>query len=160
MEGRGGAGKDASQKRGLRPGARGRIASNPASDAPTSGAPDRHDEELSEKAARRLGLKEVPVQVAKDLTPQQAKAYRIADNRLAEIADRDDELLGLELEELQGEDFDLSLLGFTEREMEKLLAAEEAWAPKGDPDGKEYDESIAEEVEWLECPKCHHKWPK
>lgn len=39
------------------------------------------------KAARRLGLTEVPVQVAKGLTPQQIKAYRIADNRLAEIAE-------------------------------------------------------------------------
>ncbi len=82
------------------------------------------------KAARRLGLKEVPVHVAADLTPAQAKAYRIADNRIAEIAEWDEELLGLELAELQGEELDLSLLGFDDEELKRCLGdlpAQEDW---------------------------------
>ena len=76
------------------------------------------------KAARRLGLAEVPVQVARDLTPQQAKAYRIADNRLAEIAEWDEELLSLELQELKEQGLDPDVLGFSERELNELLDGE------------------------------------
>ncbi len=45
------------------------------------------------KAARRLGLSQVPVHVARDLTPAQAKAYRIADNKSADLADWNYDLL-------------------------------------------------------------------
>jgi len=76
------------------------------------------------KAARRLGLKRVPVHVATELTEAQVKAYRIADNRLNEIATWDPELLPLELTDLQGTEIDLSLLGFTEDELNDLLGAE------------------------------------
>ena len=51
-------------------------------------------------AAKRLGLAEVPVHVATDLTPQQVKAYRLADNRTAEESSWDLELLPLEISEL------------------------------------------------------------
>ncbi len=73
------------------------------------------------KAAERLGLTKVPVHVAKDLTPEQAKAYRIADNRTGDIATWDFELLPGELAELQGLDVDLSALGFDDDELAKLL---------------------------------------
>src|SRR5918995_7348977 len=49
------------------------------------------------KAAQKLGLEKVPVHVAKDLTPEQIKAYRIADNQTASLAEWDQELLPLEL---------------------------------------------------------------
>lgn len=75
------------------------------------------------KAAQKLGLAEVPVHVATDLTPAQVKAYRIADNKVAELADWDKELLPIELEELRGMDVDLELLGFAPEELEKLLGA-------------------------------------
>ncbi|MEZ6233428.1 MAG: DNA modification methylase [Phycisphaerales bacterium] len=75
------------------------------------------------KAAQKLGLAKVPVHVAKDLTPAQIKAYRIADNRSAELAEWDYDLLPIELCDLQGMDFDLSLLGFDEGELAKLLNA-------------------------------------
>ena len=65
------------------------------------------------KAAQKLGLDEVPVHVAKDLTPEQIKAYRIADNKIGQIADWDYELLPIELEGLKGMEFDLGLLGFS-----------------------------------------------
>jgi ParB family transcriptional regulator, chromosome partitioning protein len=54
------------------------------------------------KAAKKLGLKEVPVIVANDLTPAQVKAYRIADNRVGELAEWDMELLQLELDDVEG----------------------------------------------------------
>ena len=73
-------------------------------------------------AARKLGLREVPVHVADNLTPAQVKAYRLMDNRSHEDSDWDLDLLGSELEELKGLDFDLELTGFTEREIEDLLA--------------------------------------
>ena len=56
------------------------------------------------KAAQKLGLAEVPVHVAADLTPEQIKAYRIADNKTADLAEWDFELLPIELSELQGMD--------------------------------------------------------
>ena len=59
--------------------------------------------------------------VAKDLTPAQIKAYRIADNQTASLATWDYELLPIELAELKGMDFDLGLLGFDQDELAKLL---------------------------------------
>jgi len=73
------------------------------------------------KAALKLGLKQVPVHVAKDLTPDQVKAYRIADNKTAELAEWNMELLPIELKDLQAADFDLSMLGFDQEELAKLL---------------------------------------
>ena len=77
------------------------------------------------KAAKKMGLEKVPVHVAIDLTPEQIKAYRIADNKTNEIADWDYELLPIELSELQNMDFDLSLLGFDDSELEALLNGKE-----------------------------------
>ncbi len=73
------------------------------------------------KAAQKLGLVEVPVHVARDLTPEQIRAYRIADNKTAELADWNMELLPIELAELQGAGIDWSLLGFDQDELAKLL---------------------------------------
>jgi len=74
------------------------------------------------KAAQKLGLKQVPVHVATDLTPAQVKAYRIADNQTASLAEWNYDLLPLELKDLQGMNFDLSLLGFDETALAELLA--------------------------------------
>ena len=62
------------------------------------------------KAAKKLGIKTVPCIVADDLTPEQIKAYRLADNKTAELAEWDMELLPLELDDLQ--EFDMTLFGF------------------------------------------------
>jgi len=72
-------------------------------------------------AARKLGLNEVPVIELAHLTPEQKKAYILADNRIAENAGWDQELLKLELAELQAADYDLSLMGFTDDEIDDLL---------------------------------------
>ena len=73
------------------------------------------------KAALKLGLKQIPVHVATDLTPEQVKAYRIADNKSGELATWDFEILPIELAELQDMGFDLDLLAFNEKELTQLL---------------------------------------
>lgn len=82
-------------------------------------------------AARKLKLSEVPCIRLIHLTETQKKAYVIADNKLALNAGWDDELLALEIEDLKEENFDLSLLGFTQDELDDIA------------------EKIAEEVEGL-----------
>src|SRR6516225_11645562 len=73
------------------------------------------------KAARKLGLKEVPVHVAVGLSPAQAKAYRLADNQTAQLAGWDDEKLAQELAQLQELNFDLGLTGFSSEDLARLL---------------------------------------
>jgi len=73
------------------------------------------------KAALKLGLEKVPVHVATDLMPEQIRAYRIADNRSGELSEWDLDLLPIELSELQAADFDLSILGWSEDDLAKLL---------------------------------------
>lgn len=73
------------------------------------------------KAAQKLGLEKVPVHVAKDLTPDQIKAYRIADNKSAELSEWNYDLLPIELSQLGDAGFDLDLLGFGKDELAELL---------------------------------------
>lgn len=72
-------------------------------------------------AAQKLGLEKVPAVKLEHLTETQRKAYVIADNRLALNAGWDDQMLTLELQELDTENFDLSLLGFEADELNALL---------------------------------------
>ena len=74
------------------------------------------------EAARQLGLADVPVHIAEGLTDTQAKAYRLADNRTGQEAEWDMDLLGLEMRDLVGDEFDLSLTGFDDLELESLFA--------------------------------------
>ena len=78
------------------------------------------------KAAQKLGLKKAPVHVTTDLTSEQIRAYRIADNKTNELASWDMELLPLELAELQDAGIDWSLLGFDEDELAKMLGGDVA----------------------------------
>ena len=73
------------------------------------------------KAATKLGLTVVPVHVATDLSAEQLRAYRIADNQTASLSSWDPELLPVELLGLQEAGFDLALLGFGEEELAGLL---------------------------------------
>lgn len=70
------------------------------------------------KAAKKLGMTEVPVVYANDLTPEQVKAYRLADNKTAEFAEWDAEMLGQELEDLYNADFDMQPFGFEPPKLE------------------------------------------
>lgn len=73
-------------------------------------------------AARKLGFDQVPVIELAHLTESQKRAYVLADNKLAENAGWDDELLRIELEALQAAGFDLSLTGFADDELAALMA--------------------------------------
>ena len=72
------------------------------------------------EGAKLAGLDEVPCIVADDLSKAQIKAYRIADNKLSDLAEWDNEMIGLELQELGELDFDISLTGFDIDEVEAL----------------------------------------
>src|SRR5881296_2785316 len=76
-------------------------------------------------AARKLKLQQVPVIVLDHLTEAQKRAYILADNKIALNAGWDEDILRLELKDLQLEEFDLDLIGFSDEELRDLL---------GDPD--------------------------
>ena len=76
-------------------------------------------------AAKEEGITEVPCVFAEHLTEAQKRAYIIADNRLALNAGWDAEMLSVELADLQAADFDVSLLGFDDAELNKLLGGAE-----------------------------------
>lgn len=80
------------------------------------------DGHLRLKAAKKLGLDEVPVVIADDLTEAQIKAFRLVANQSANWAEWNEELLKLELEDLKDLDFDLELTGFDLNEIEKYLS--------------------------------------
>lgn len=89
------------------------------------------------EAALHLGLTEVPVHVALDLTPEQARAYRLADNKTNEFSTWDDELLGGELAGLRDAGFDLGPIGFADYEIAKLTA------DFANPNAADPDEEVA-----------------
>jgi len=75
-------------------------------------------------AAKEEGITAVPCVFVEHLTDAQKKAYILADNRLALNAGWDAEMLAVELADLQGADFDISMLGFDDAELNKLLGAD------------------------------------
>ncbi len=85
-------------------------------------------------AAKEEGIEEVPCVFADYLTEAQKKAYILADNRMAMDAGWDEELLRIEIESLQGEDFDVSLTGFDEKELTDLFKDNDAEAEDDDFD--------------------------
>jgi hypothetical protein len=85
-------------------------------------------------AARELGLQEVPVIELHGLTETQCRALALADNQLALGSDWDEDRLRTELAALEAEDFDLERIGFNEKELARLLAAQGAADMLADPD--------------------------
>lgn len=89
------------------------------------------------KAAQKLGLETVPVIVADDLTPEQVKAFRLADNKVGEIATWNDEMLAIELGELAEIDFDMTEFGFELEEEKEVIEDEDFDAtPSEEPTSK------------------------
>src|ERR1051325_7504733 len=87
------------------------------------------------KAAQKLGLDRVPVHVARELTPEQIRAYRVADNKTNELAEWDLGLLAIEVGDLRGTGIDWSQLGFDEDELANLFDAADGVTPGlSDPD--------------------------
>lgn len=95
-------------------------------------------------AAKKLGLTEVPCVIADDLTDEQVKAFRLADNKTAELAEWDYEKLADELDFIL--DIDMGKFGFDEcvEAADKLV-----------DDFKEFDDDIKTEHR---CPKCGYEW--
>ena len=92
-------------------------------------------------AAKEEGMEEVPCVFADFLTEAQKKAYILADNRMALDAGWDEELLRIEIESLQGADFDVSLTGFGEDEIADLFAGD------GEKDVKDDDFDLSAALE-------------
>lgn len=86
------------------------------------------------EAAILKGLKEIPYIICDDLTPEQVKAYRIADNKLGELAVWDEEKLKEELIDLQEVDIELEVLGFTDIDLMEIFKEDE---PKKEEKPKE-----------------------
>jgi DNA modification methylase len=83
------------------------------------------DGHLRLKAARKLGITEIPVILCDEWSPAQVKAFRLMVNRSVTWADWDEELLAQELQEIQEMDFDLSFTGFDTHEIDSLLALDD-----------------------------------
>lgn len=99
------------------------------------------------KAAKKLGLKTVPCIRADDLTDEQIKAFRLADNKVSEFAEWDEEKLLAELEEL--ENIDMSLYGFDELEKE-LSQFDEDMLNELFEDAPEKEK----QAKTIKCPHC------
>ena len=99
------------------------------------------------KAAKKLGLEEVPTIKVEDLTDNQIKAFRIADNKTTEFAEWDMELLELELEELED-----MFTGFSEEEKEAIFNASDVDIDNFFEDAEETNEEKEEEE--IQCPHC------
>ena len=82
------------------------------------------DGHLRLKAAKKLGLEEVPVLLCDDMTDLQVRAFRLSVNKVSEFADWDDEMLRVELDELGADGFDLELTGFSLDEIADLQIEE------------------------------------
>lgn len=103
------------------------------------------------KAAKKLGIDNVPVIRADDLTPAQIKSFRVAENRVSEYAKWNNELLTLELQELQELEFDLDLTGFEKWELDNLLN------PISDEELQDFfveKEEKPKEPKKVQCPEC------
>ena len=106
------------------------------------------DGHLRLKAAKKLNLETVPVLLADDMTEAQIKAFRLSVNKIADLADWDNELLKLEFDELTEMDFDLELTGFTLDEIDSLTPDFEA--------GTEDDQGQLDQLDpkYVACPHC------
>lgn len=102
-------------------------------------------------AAQKLGLEQAPVMVAEGWSESSKRAYRLADNKLAQNAGWDTDMLTAELADLQSEGFEIGLVGWSGPELEALGL--------GDPDfgsGSEDEQGGLDSLDpkWIACPHC------
>ena len=107
------------------------------------------DGHLRLMAARHLGMETVPVVLADEWTEAQVKAFRIAVNKSAELAEWDTSLLALEIEDLKDLDFDLELTGFELPELEDILGEGAGGGTEGQTDPDAVPEAQEEPVSRL-----------
>lgn len=109
-------------------------------------------------AAQKLGLEKIPCIQEDHLTEAQKRAYILADNKISQNAGWDEDLLKVEIADLQGSDFDVSLTGFEEYEITDLFAVEKPTTEKV-VKNQEYDEEVFGDEEFEhECPRCGFKY--
>ena len=111
------------------------------------------DGHLRLKAAKSLKLKTVPAIYVQDLSDQQMRALRISINKLSEVAEWDTDLLKLEFKKL--ENFDLSLTGFEEFEIETINQEFEIQKASLD-DQSHFLTDNESNGKSTQCPKCGH----
>lgn len=99
------------------------------------------------KAAKKLGLKKVPCIMADDLNEEQVRAFRLADNKVAEKAQWDFELLKQEIEQIDG--FNMTEFGFSNIESINL----NGYGISDEVDPEEYEEEETEK-QMQQCPHC------
>ena len=99
------------------------------------------------KAAEKLGLIEVPCIIADDLTPEQIKAFRLIDNKTAELSGWDFERLETELKEIEL-DFDMNIFGFS------IKFDNDFTQKESEVDSEDFGEEKFEH----ECPRCGFKF--
>ena len=104
-------------------------------------------------AAKELGLDRIPCIDLSHLTEEQKRSYVIADNKIALNGGWNEGLLRLELADLKELGANLELTGFDAMELADIMLGK-------DVEFKEYDESAADDVQLLTCPKCGHSFPK
>ena len=109
--------------------------------------------------ARELGMTTVPTIELSHLSEAQKRAYIIADNKLALNAGWDNELLKLELDDLDGEDFDLALLGFSDDELDVLRNGWDSDIDPTEKDGENLD-GIAASIKVLVDQDCEDRAKK
>lgn len=115
------------------------------------------DGHLRLKAAIQLGLKDIPVVLADELTDAQVKAFRILANQSANWANWDDDLLRLELEDLKELDYNIELTGLDMSYIDKLLEDNHVeLAGEGTSEISVND--FSEEKFKHECPRCKFKF--
>lgn len=102
-------------------------------------------------AAKKLELEKVPCIVITGLTPAQRKAYTIADNKIALNSGWDEELLKIEIQGLDEGGFDLSLTGFSDKEIESLFLSEEEEREEGESGGVKDKDLLSANNVLIEC---------
>lgn len=102
-------------------------------------------------AAKKLGLAEAPVHVADTLTPEQVRAYRIADNRVADEVAWDEGLLTLELQSITDADL-RRVTGFDDSELERMLGELHVTEATAEEQGR------LDELKPITCPSCGHEF--
>jgi ParB-like chromosome segregation protein Spo0J len=102
-------------------------------------------------AAKKLGMAEVPCIVLSGLTQVEKQALVIADNRLALNARWDEDLLASELGDIASEGFDLSVIGFSPKQLDQFLASD-ALDPTIPDLGPKHT------IDAHCCPACGHRW--
>jgi len=109
------------------------------------------DGHLRLKAAKKLGLEEVPVLLCDDMTDIQVRAFRLSVNKVSEFADWDDEMLRVELDALGVDGFDLELTGFSLDEVATLLIDGSDFEPGSEDDQGQLDKL---DPKIVTCPHC------